>query len=50
LSGPAALRIDHVGSTAVPGLGANAVIDLQITVGDLDQVAAVASPVRRLRR
>jgi len=41
LVGPAAIRIDHIGSTAVPGLGAKDVIDLQITVGDLDQVAAV---------
>ena len=46
LVGPAAIRIDHIGSTAVPGLGAKDVIDLQITVGDLDQVAAVASPLR----
>src|SRR2546428_5875504 len=43
--GPAAIRIDHIGSTAVPGLGAKDVIDLQITVADLDQVAAVASPL-----
>ncbi len=27
-----ALRIDHIGSTAVPGLGAKDVIDVQITV------------------
>jgi GrpB-like predicted nucleotidyltransferase (UPF0157 family) len=30
--GPLALRIDHIGSTAVPGLGAKDVIDVQITV------------------
>jgi GrpB-like predicted nucleotidyltransferase (UPF0157 family) len=30
--GPAALRIDHVGSTAVPGLAAKPVIDIQVSV------------------
>ena len=34
--GPSALRIDHIGSTAVPGLAAKDVIDLQVTVADLD--------------
>ena len=29
------LRIDHIGSTAVPGLAANDVIDIQVTVRDL---------------
>jgi GrpB-like predicted nucleotidyltransferase (UPF0157 family) len=33
--GTLALRIDHIGSTAVPGLAAKDVIDLQVTVGDL---------------
>jgi GrpB-like predicted nucleotidyltransferase (UPF0157 family) len=46
LVGSAAIRIDHIGSTAVPGLGAKDVIDLQITVGDLDHVDAVANPLR----
>jgi len=32
--GDLALRIDHIGSTAVPGLAAKDVIDLQITVRD----------------
>ena len=31
-----ALRIDHIGSTAVPGLAAKDVLDLQITVNDLE--------------
>jgi GrpB-like predicted nucleotidyltransferase (UPF0157 family) len=31
-----ALRIDHIGSTSVPGLAAKAVIDVQITVAALD--------------
>ncbi|HEU5090910.1 MAG TPA: GrpB family protein, partial [Roseiflexaceae bacterium] len=32
--GELALRIDHIGSTSVPGLGAKDVIDVQITVRD----------------
>lgn len=32
-----ALRIDHIGSTAVPGLAAKDIIDLQITVAALDE-------------
>jgi GrpB-like predicted nucleotidyltransferase (UPF0157 family) len=34
--GPLALRIDHIGSTAVPGLAAKDVIDVQVSVADLD--------------
>ncbi len=37
--GPRALRIDHIGSTAVPGLLAKDVIDIQVTVEALDGVA-----------
>jgi GrpB-like predicted nucleotidyltransferase (UPF0157 family) len=35
--GDLALRIDHIGSTSVPGLAAKDIIDLQITVAELDQ-------------
>ena len=35
--GPLALRIDHIGSTSVPGLAAKDIIDIQITVAALDQ-------------
>jgi GrpB-like predicted nucleotidyltransferase (UPF0157 family) len=35
--GDLALRIDHIGSTAVPGLPAKDIIDLQITVATLDE-------------
>lgn len=35
--GDLALRIDHIGSTAVPGLAAKDIIDLQITVAALDE-------------
>ncbi len=38
--GPAALRIDHIGSTAVPGLAAKDVIDVQVTVTSLDDTPA----------
>lgn len=33
--GSLALRIDHIGSTSVPGLGAKDVIDVQITVAEI---------------
>lgn len=33
--GPKALRVDHIGSTALPGLDAKDVIDIQITVESL---------------
>ncbi|MEJ8303986.1 GrpB family protein [Saccharibacillus sacchari] len=34
-----ALRIDHIGSTAVPGLDAKPVIDIQISVNKLEPMA-----------
>ena len=36
--GDLALRIDHIGSTSVPGLGAKDIIDIQVTVKELDPV------------
>jgi len=44
--GPLALRVDHIGSTAVPGLPAKDVIDLQVGVVELS--AAVADAISRL--
>jgi len=41
----AAIRIDHVGSTAVPGLGAKDVIDIQITVADLERADKLTNPL-----
>jgi len=38
--GATALRIDHVGSTAVPGLAAKPVIDIQVSVPDVADAAA----------
>ncbi len=40
LLGALARRIDHVGSTAVPGLAAKPVIDIQVSVASLDPRAA----------
>ena len=34
--GPTARRIEHFGSTAVPGLGATGIIDVMVTVEDAD--------------
>ena len=46
LVGHAAIRIDHIGSTAVPGLGGKDVIDIQITVSDLDEAGGLTNPLR----
>ncbi|MHA7155561.1 dephospho-CoA kinase [Arthrobacter sp. TMN-50] len=40
------LAVDHVGSTAVPGLPAKDVIDLQVTVADIDAADAIAGALR----
>lgn len=40
--GDIALRIDHIGSTSVPGLCAKDIIDMQITVARLEGDAATA--------
>jgi GrpB-like predicted nucleotidyltransferase (UPF0157 family) len=34
--GSAALRIEHVGSTAVPGLAAKPIVDIQLSVADVE--------------
>lgn len=41
-AGERALRVDHIGSTAVEGLPAKDVLDLQLTVRTLDDAEAVA--------
>ncbi|MBV8734286.1 MAG: GrpB family protein [Solirubrobacterales bacterium] len=40
--GPGALRVEHIGSTAVPGLAAKPIIDVLVTVEDPDDDAALA--------
>ncbi|GAC69904.1 dephospho-CoA kinase [Gordonia soli NBRC 108243] len=42
LAGDRAVAIDHVGSTAVPDLLAKPVIDIQITVADLEDTASLS--------
>lgn len=42
LLGPLASRIDHIGSTSVPGLGAKDVIDIQVTVEALSPELALS--------
>jgi GrpB-like predicted nucleotidyltransferase (UPF0157 family) len=46
--GQVAVRIDHIGSTAVPGLAAKPVIDIQISVGSLEPVDAFGAPLQAL--
>lgn len=40
--GPLALRIDHIGSTSVPGLAAKDIIDVQVTVAALTEAVKEA--------
>jgi|SRR6266487_1513451 len=46
LAGGVFVRIDHIGSTAIAGLGAKDVIDIQITVHDLEQAGGLTMPLR----
>lgn len=46
--GSLALRIDHHGSTAVPGLAAKPVIDIQVSVARLNPLARYAMPLETL--
>jgi GrpB-like predicted nucleotidyltransferase (UPF0157 family) len=46
--GAIACRIDHQGSTAVPGLDAKPVIDIQISVERLQPLAAYGGPLASL--
>lgn len=45
--GEAVLRVDHIGSTAVPGIPAKDVVDLQVTVRGMDEADALAEPLGR---
>jgi len=46
--GPLALRIDHNGSTSVPGLAAKPIIDIQISVARLAPLAPYAESLQTL--
>jgi GrpB-like predicted nucleotidyltransferase (UPF0157 family) len=47
--GPNAQRIDHIGSTAIPGMDAKDVIDIQVSVADLKNAQAqFDKPLRAL--
>jgi GrpB-like predicted nucleotidyltransferase (UPF0157 family) len=46
--GDVALRIDHVGSTAVPGLDAKPIIDVLISVAGLEPLDAYLGPLESL--
>jgi len=46
--GPAALRIDHIGSTSVPGLAAKPIINIQISVADFEPLDTYRLPLERL--
>jgi GrpB-like predicted nucleotidyltransferase (UPF0157 family)/ubiquinone/menaquinone biosynthesis C-methylase UbiE len=46
--GDVAIRIDHHGSTAVPGLSAKPIVDIQISVARLQPMELYARPLERL--
>ena len=46
--GPTAQRIDHVGSTSVPGLAAKPIIDVQVRVLDMTNEAVYAPAIEAL--
>jgi len=46
--GSVALRIDHIGSTAVPGLDAKPIIDVQVSVASFEPVEAYRDPLEGL--
>jgi GrpB-like predicted nucleotidyltransferase (UPF0157 family) len=43
-AGDAILAVHHIGSTSVPGLAAKDIIDVQITVADIDTAARLPLP------
>jgi GrpB-like predicted nucleotidyltransferase (UPF0157 family) len=46
--GTLALRVDHNGSTSVPGLAAKPIIDIQVSVRSLQPIEAYANPLAQL--
>jgi GrpB-like predicted nucleotidyltransferase (UPF0157 family) len=46
--GEAAVRLEHVGSTAVPGLAAKPILDLQLSVDNIEPRERYVEPLTRL--
>jgi GrpB-like predicted nucleotidyltransferase (UPF0157 family) len=46
--GEVARRIDHIGSTSVPGLGAKPIIDIQVSAASFEPLEAFKQPLERL--
>ncbi|MCX6376753.1 MAG: GrpB family protein [Armatimonadetes bacterium] len=46
--GDVALRIDHIGSTSIPGLAAKPIIDVQVSVASFDPLDAYRVPLESL--
>ncbi len=46
--GAVAVRLEHVGSTAVPGLAAKPILDLQLSVAAIEPRAHYVEPLERL--
>ena len=46
--GDVALRIDHIGSTAAPGLDAKPIIDVQVSVAAFEPLSAYRGPLESL--
>ena len=47
--GTVALRIDHIGSTSIPGMLAKPVIDIQISVDNFEPFDRIRQPLEALR-
>src|SRR5829696_2305345 len=46
--GDATVRLEHVGSTAVPGLAAKPIVDLQLSVGDIEARERYVAPLEAI--
>jgi GrpB-like predicted nucleotidyltransferase (UPF0157 family) len=46
--GEVAVRVDHVGSTAVPGMAGKPIVDLQVSVAELEPTERFARPLEGL--
>jgi GrpB-like predicted nucleotidyltransferase (UPF0157 family) len=46
--GATAVRLEHVGSTSVPGLGAKPIIDMQVSVVDIERMDDYVGPLEAL--